>query len=746
MRRTLAVVAGWLLASPAGLWASEPSMTARAPERLTGSWGFGLRVEYQSNPTLVWNCLLAEVSGDCHGCTGKCSGHYQKLSRQDIAARCNESIDKTMASGGIKRGEHTGVEVTAEATGKVSYGDDRSAEGSASTSSESHSKEESSSNTSGDVEVGTKNHAPLCWTWNIHRRAEAVISLPLTRTRTRWNLGINFSESVGDEVAGNPVVGIVVWGQIDETKCCCASKAGAGGTDAGAGAQGPGDKPPGPGGAQPTPRGSDEQVRAREFLGAMNGALVAALPPAAREETLSGIRASAASRGIDLESLGDWKADFLAGAFGAPASPSAQYLGRSGAEERFVVPERFAPGQRPSVTVDGRPVPDQDVLTATAKGGEPFTLVSIRREPSPRPAVITVLAPSGTSYTGEKPADSVEVASSTTIRRGPSTTVITVVPTVETRSPDGRTGSFDAARNPAGGTPAYTAKDGSGFWNTLFQGLNLAASVLVPLGTTLLLKPEEGGNSAVRTEGDGSLRVEVPNAQYDSALAQAQKSNTGFTSQSVASSVQAGLAAATAGQGRGITVTSALVPGGATSSLRTGDTVVLSVSVDPAVAPSFRPGTVQVALADAGRPVGYMPVHDVFLDPQTRRGAVSASLPPGLTSSSGALLATVVCGSASSNPVELRLDPGEVEVVAIQKTALSGTAVQVKLVNRNGGRILGTLSLAGPGNFPGGGTTAKFDAWGTAFALVQTTDPGAITLTFTPDPAGGAAGMGKMFG
>lgn len=85
------------------------------------------------------------------------------------------------------------------------------------------------------------------------------------------------------------------------------------------------------------------------------------------------------------------------------------------------------------------------------------------------------------------------------------------------------------------------------------------------------------------------------------------------------------------------------------------------------------------------------------------------------------------------------------EVIAIQKTVVGGSTVQVELRNSTGGRILGNLQLSGPGTFIGSGNPMRFDAWGTAHALVQTSNPGAITLTFVPDENAGAAGVEEMF-
>ncbi|MCU0722476.1 MAG: hypothetical protein MUC63_02470, partial [Planctomycetes bacterium] len=248
----------------------------------------------------------------------------------------------------------------------------------------------------------------------------------------------------------------------------------------------------------------------------------------------------------------------------------------------------------------------------------------------------------------------------------------------------------------------------------------------------------------VRTEGDGSLRVEVPNERYDEAVARAKANDPSFDSRSAAGSLEAGLSNAAAGRGNGIAVTRATVPGGSTSSVRPGQTVIFSVTADPAVAPSFRTGAVQVRLDDAGRPVGYMTVQDAFLDAGSRQGAVGATLPPGLVSSSGVLQATVTCAGASSNAVPIGV-AAETEVIA-QATALSGTAAQVKLVNRTGGRIKGVLEISGPGTFPDGGRLMRFDAWSTATALVLTTDPGAVVLTFKPDADAGTAGAEKLFG
>jgi hypothetical protein len=77
-----------------------------------------------------------------------------------------------------------------------------------------------------------------------------------------------------------------------------------------------------------------------------------------------------------------------------------------------------------------------------------------------------------------------------------------------------------------------------------------------------------------------------------------------------------------------------------------------------------------------------------------------------------------------------------VDVVALQTVVLSGTAVKVVLTSTSGGPIKGTLFLAGPGQFQSGGNTMRFDTWGTAFAIVLTSRPGAITVTFEPDDTG----------
>jgi hypothetical protein len=99
--------------------------------------------------------------------------------------------------------------------------------------------------------------------------------------------------------------------------------------------------------------------------------------------------------------------------------------------------------------------------------------------------------------------------------------------------------------------------------------------------------------------------------------------------------------------------------------------------------------------------------------------------------------ATILGGGAVSNPVILGLEPGKVEVVALQTVVLSGTAVKVTLTSTTGGPIKGTLIITGPGTFITGGTTAQFDTWSTTSTVVLTSQPGNITLTFEPDSSGG---------
>ncbi|MCU0723171.1 MAG: hypothetical protein MUC63_06100, partial [Planctomycetes bacterium] len=510
---------------------------------------------------------------------------------------------------------------------------------------------------------------------------------------------------------------------------------------------GPGTSPAPPGEApKPAAARTDAQARAADYLGTLNGRLVAAAPPAARESLLAGIRTSAARQGVDLRSLGAWEPGFLEGAFDAPQGPpTAQYLGRRGDRERFVVPERIPEGGKPGVLLDGRPVPESEVSSTPARGGEPFTLVSVRRGPDPRPAVITVLAPSEKAYRAAKPGEPVRVTTATTIERRESTTLITVVPAVEAPAGEKAAGPRDPARTPPGATPAYAAKNDTGVWTVIFQGAELAASVLVPLGTTVLLKPDAGGSSAVRSGSDGTLLVELSNRTYDQAMAQARKNDPSFDDKALADSLQAGLSNPATGQGNGITVASVAVPGGSSHAMRPGQTAFFSVAADPSLAPSFRPGAVQVRLDENGRAVGYMPVQDAFLDPSSGRGAVAATLPPGLTSASGILHAVVVLGAASSNAVLIGIDPGAVELVAATPVAQTGSSVLLRVVHRTGGRIKGRLVIAGPGSFPGGGNTLPIDAWGSTQVLVLTTNPGELTVTFVPDADGAASEMEKKF-
>jgi len=736
------------VAAAAAAAGESPLRTVVGEKEADGSGLLGITAYYKQQVVKSWSCTLGSVTATCHGCTGACGLHYLKIEKKDVEKRVRDEFEKEASSLGLKGLAKAGIDIVVRGVGKSSDSADLGADGKSDSSSGKEGKDQSDSSMSADIELGTKSHAPKCWIWKIRGNATLSITLMIERKITRTNVLINVAEHVEDELASCPVVAVSVENTIDETNCCCASRMGSNEESKAAspgGSPGTGPKPPAKSPAV-TGRPSDARYRAADFLGTLDDRFVASLPPGDQERALAGIRTSAASGGVDLSSLGDWKTDFLAGAYRSPSNaPSAMYLGRSGDCERFVVPERLESGRKPDVVLGGKPVPADEVAVVPASGGGEFTLVSVRHEPRPRGATIAVNAPSGNTYRGEKPPDPLVVATSTTVRRGPSATVITVTPSVETRAPDGQTTASPPSSDPAAGRPAYTAKDDSGFWSTLFQGLSLAGSVLVPLGTTFLVQPKDGGSSAVRSGDGGSMTVEVPNQAYDAALAQAQKTDPSFGNQGVANSLQAGLSSAAAGTGNGITVTSAFVPGGSTTSVKPGDTVVFSVTADAAVGPIFKTGAVQVALADGGRTVGYMPVQEAFLDPQSRQGAVSASLPPGLSSASGSFTATVTCGPASSNPVVLRLDPGAVEVIAIQKTVVSGTVVQVKLVNRSGGPVKGNLSLSGPGAFIGSSNPMHFDAWSSASALVQTTNPGAVSLAFTPDEGSGTAGMEKMF-
>ncbi|MHC5038386.1 MAG: hypothetical protein ACYTHM_13825 [Planctomycetota bacterium] len=471
--------------------------------------------------------------------------------------------------------------------------------------------------------------------------------------------------------------------------------------------------------------------------------MIASAPPEIRTEILDSIEAQATAQGVNLASLGDWRRRFLAGEFEpAPGNQgsTAMYLGTRGGVDRFVVPQRFDPGANVQVRVDGQPLPSQNVRHRPAAEGRPFTLVEARMGPKPAGASILVSATGSPPYEGRRPPDVVTVTTTTSISRGPRSTTITVTPTVQSTDPGGTKNPPPSEGGPSPeGNPEYRVQDGDGFFHTLFTTLGVATSVAVPLGVAYLLRPQQSTTSTVRTNPDGSMAIEVPNETYDGALNAVQAANPNFNNRNVATGIEGGVSQtvppASPGTGGGLVVLSVFSPGSSARSLPPGATVVFLVTGDPNLTSAFTLGNVRVELSTGGIPAGLMVVQQAQMD-AGGNGNVTANLPPGLTSPTGTVTAILRCQGRSSQPVPLGLEPGAVEVVALQTVVLSGTAVQVILTSVSGGPIKGTLTLTGPGRFMSGGNAKHFDTWGTATAMVLTSRPGSIRVTFTPDEPG----------
>ncbi|MCU0723753.1 MAG: hypothetical protein MUC63_09100, partial [Planctomycetes bacterium] len=228
MNRLIAFAAALGFAAPALALDTEPDLVEDNVEYVTRNTLFGARVESKQSISMTWSSLLAKIEGSCHGCTGYCTGHTHRLSRQAIAQCVNESVNKVSGNMNLKKGAKVGADIEIKDVGKIAVGEEQGLEGQATASSENRRKDESSTTTAGDFELGCRTHAPPCWTWEVTGEAWAVISLSLVRTRTRYNLVFNLDEKLADEIVAPPVVGVHASCNVKETYCCHASKAGGG--------------------------------------------------------------------------------------------------------------------------------------------------------------------------------------------------------------------------------------------------------------------------------------------------------------------------------------------------------------------------------------------------------------------------------------------------------------------------------------------------------------------------------------
>lgn len=520
-----------------------------------------------------------------------------------------------------------------------------------------------------------------------------------------------------------------------------------------------GNKPPGPTPAKPVPTGGGGDppagsggtgsggkvlpgAREERYLTGFDAVTICACSAETRKELLDGIAAAAAGLGLDLSTLGDWRARFLAGEFQAAAGPqAARYFGSAGGTDRFVVPARVEPGQDVTVLVDGEEVPRENVAVRPGKNGRPVTLVTAAVGPRPRGATITVTAPAGERFEGRRPPDPLTLATSTSIARGDRSTTITVTPTASTTDPEGTTTGQPADSPPGGGAPAYKLHDGSGFFRTLFDALQIGTTVAVPLGTAYLLRPDASASGAVQTQPGGVTTIVVPNETYDQALEAARVVDPSFSNQTVADSVEGGVVqtapaapqAPAAGSANALIVTGVFSPGGSAQSLPPCAQVVFLLQGDPVLADVFTAGSIQVELLAGGAPAGSMVVLEAWMD-ASGAASVSASLPPALSSPTGLVDAVVRCGAAAGGPVTLGLQQ-DVSIVALRTVVTSGSTVQIVLTNTCGGPVKGTLLLEGPGTFHDGSKVLRFDTWAGATAVVLTSSPGAIQVRFEPGEA-----------
>ncbi|MCU0723173.1 MAG: hypothetical protein MUC63_06110, partial [Planctomycetes bacterium] len=223
-----------------------------SPRVPSGEWGAGIQAFYTQQVSKSWTCELGALSATCHGCTGACGLHTRKIERKDVEKRALEEIKKSSVGGGLESVLKSGLELTVKGvtgvTEKTTGSSDAGANAKAESSGQEESKSSGESTTGADVELGTKAHAPKCWTWTITGSATLTLTVHIQREITSSNFLVHLGESVEEKVQGCPVAAVTVENRIDEKYCCCASRTGeAPKPEAGAGA--PGGSP----GAAPEP-------------------------------------------------------------------------------------------------------------------------------------------------------------------------------------------------------------------------------------------------------------------------------------------------------------------------------------------------------------------------------------------------------------------------------------------------------------------------------------------------------------